>query len=68
MALLDTQRETATTAGRGAPDWSAFVADLTILCERYGVGIGGEPVCYVMEPDDYGFGYQIADNGSLQRL
>ena len=65
MVLLDAHRETTTHVSE--PDWNAFVGELTLLCERFGVGIADEPHCFAMEPDDRGADYRLNAEGRLGR-
>lgn len=69
MAFTELQRpdRKSKTASAQQPDWTGFLAELTLLSEKYGIGIAGEAVCYAMEHDDYGFGYAVDDESRLAR-
>jgi hypothetical protein len=42
-----------------------FLADLTELSMKHGIAIGGTPVLFVMEGDDYRFAYRLDDQSNL---
>jgi len=37
----------------------AFLIELSNLCRKHRVGISGQPIIYVLEPEDFGFDYSI---------
>jgi hypothetical protein len=45
----------------------AFLSDLTALSAKHGIAIGGTPTLYVMEREDYDYGYQADNSSTLQR-
>lgn len=47
------------------PDVDGFTRELSDLCRRYGVGITGTPVLFVMEPVDYQLNYSARDGSTL---
>jgi hypothetical protein len=42
-----------------------FLAALSELSARYGIGITGDPVLFVMEKDDFAFSYRIDAESNL---
>lgn len=38
---------------------AVFAQELTILCRRHGLGIGGEPTLFVMEYEDQALQYVV---------
>jgi hypothetical protein len=68
MAFAETRTRPKTKSpAKVEPDWNGFLAELTLLCERYGIGFTGETTPFVMESDDYGADYTIGDDGRLRR-
>jgi hypothetical protein len=56
------------TANHTAPERAdQFAFELSELGRRYGVGLGGSPVLFQLERDDYGFDYSV-DGQSRLRL
>jgi hypothetical protein len=47
---------------------NAFLTDLTQLCARYGIGISGDAVLFVMEPEDFAHRYCADSESRLVRL
>ena len=45
----------------------AFLADLTEVCARHRVGIAGDAVLFVMEPEDFPHSYSVDPEGRLYR-
>lgn len=43
----------------------AFLAELSSLSLKYGIGIAGRPVLFVMERQDYVHSYCVNRNGNL---
>ncbi len=43
-----------------------FARELTELCQKYRIGIAGEPELFVMETDDLLFRYHCGDDGHLR--
>jgi hypothetical protein len=46
-------------------DLKEFLIDLTDLCRRYGVGLGGSPEPYFMEPEDHWYSFGLDQDGRL---
>jgi hypothetical protein len=44
-----------------------FLADLTQVCARHGIGITGDAVLFVMEPEDYPHHYSVDAESRLLR-
>ena len=44
-----------------------FLADLTELSVKHGIAIGGEPVLFMMEPDDQAYSYQMDEQSRVTR-
>jgi hypothetical protein len=42
-----------------------FLSELSRVCCRHGLGITGEPVLFVMEPEDYLFNYRADEQSKL---
>lgn len=47
------------------PDIEGFTRELSDLCRRYGVGLTGNAVLFVMEQDDYQLNYSARDGSTL---
>lgn len=60
MAKIDPE-ETGATESKLA----SFLADLSDLCRKHGIGITGDATLFVMEPVDYQLNYQIDANSRL---
>lgn len=50
---------------RVEPDVDGFTRELSDLCRKYGVGITGAAVLFVMEPVDYQLSYSARDGSTL---
>ena len=50
---------------RVEPDVEGFTRELSDLCRRYGVGLSGNAVLFVMEQDDYQLNYSARDGSTL---
>lgn len=44
-----------------------FLTDLTDISAKHGIGISGDAVLFVLEPEDYSARYVIDDESNLQR-
>ncbi len=42
-----------------------FLSELTEISAKYGIGITGKPVLFMMEKEDYQSAYRIDDEGNL---
>jgi hypothetical protein len=42
-----------------------FLSELTELCQKHGIGLGGHPEPYVMEPEDSWFQYICDQDGQI---
>lgn len=54
------EQDTATPA-----QMAAFLGELTSLSAKYGIGIAGSPVLFVMEPEDHAHAYRIDGESNL---
>ena len=54
--------------GQLAHSLSDFLADLTLLSSRHGLGINENAEIYLMEFEDFSFSYSCNSDGRLQRL
>ena len=45
-------------------DLAGFTRELSELCRKHGLGLGGATV-YEMQPEDYKFNYQVDDESKL---
>lgn len=45
----------------------AFLADLTDICAKHGIGITGDSVLFVMDPEDYPHHYSVEAESRVLR-
>jgi hypothetical protein len=46
---------------------ATFLSDLSDLSDRHGIGIAGNAVLFLMEPEDRGYGYVVDKDSNLAR-